>query len=392
METEYTVLWVDDEWKDLEGFPFQVLNEKINLVAFTNAEEGLAELQKHSHKYDAVLLDGLFYNKADEKGDATSQVALINFVSELEKLSPEQFLPWFILTGKEEIKSGSDFLEARGRREDIFDKLDLERLPELFQKIKNAAGQRTDTQLKEQHAKAFEICREECLGETYRKELLEIIKELGSQNYHLNKLRNIYEALFKRLAELNLIPGEMMEDQGWINGSARFIAGRHPVYELSPKGRLFFHPLIGHHLLYSLAVMQDASHDDGNLSVNKFVTDPKRKSTYTCQSIFYSFMEVLAYFAGLMKKNPEKEKNTDLWTEKNTILRDLSGTVKQDPNNNFYLADCVFSYMEAKTLDLKNKMVKITKVTNNTNEKTSQYPYFVLNFEVLDNVTVGSEK
>jgi hypothetical protein len=96
----YKVLWFDDECTTLEDIVEDCLLNDIQLVGFSNAKEGLKTLNKDHYRFDAILLDGMFFNDAKQKGDpdesAFGEVAIA--LGQLE--AKGIVLPWFIYSGQ----------------------------------------------------------------------------------------------------------------------------------------------------------------------------------------------------------------------------------------------------------------------------------------------------
>ncbi|MFT4802496.1 MAG: DNA-binding response OmpR family regulator, partial [Flavobacteriaceae bacterium] len=65
----YKVLWFDDEYETLEEIDEIFLDNGIQLSGVSNAKDGLYLLRERRMDFDAILLDGMFFNDSDQSGD-----------------------------------------------------------------------------------------------------------------------------------------------------------------------------------------------------------------------------------------------------------------------------------------------------------------------------------
>src|SRR5699024_1952253 len=191
--TQYNTLWVDDQWEELFHIRQLAKENNIKLFPYSNAEEAIKEINKNLIKYDAIILDGLFYDRKEEGGTPTKQLGLMNVIKEIEAKKDYKKIPWFILTGKTSVKEDStSYLESRKKLNYIYDKLDTSKLVELFSQLKLEADRQPNTQIRHSYQDVFKICNENCLGDEYEKKLLQIIKSLNSSSPNFTELRMIY--------------------------------------------------------------------------------------------------------------------------------------------------------------------------------------------------------
>ena len=71
----YKVLWFDDEHETFELDKEKAILQDVQLIGYTNSDEGGDELRQNFKDYDAVLLDGLFFNEKNQKGSDLNQTA-----------------------------------------------------------------------------------------------------------------------------------------------------------------------------------------------------------------------------------------------------------------------------------------------------------------------------
>jgi hypothetical protein len=100
MSGQYNILWIDDEYKELEDLEIHAERYGIILHGFTSFEEGFNELESNLEYYDGVLLDAMFYeHKGQEKGTEDSK-GLSKAMDQLIRLENRKKLPMFVLSGK----------------------------------------------------------------------------------------------------------------------------------------------------------------------------------------------------------------------------------------------------------------------------------------------------
>ena len=157
----FKVLWFDDEFKTLELIKENALLNDIELLGFDNARDGIDELKKNHSKYDAVILDGVFFRNAYESGNPDSSLAFGDVAKELFKLkSAGVYLPWFTYSGQAsftkdknevwEILKDSDYADGK-----IFDKNEDDDLEDLCSEIKKAVAEKIETRIRKENEEAF---------------------------------------------------------------------------------------------------------------------------------------------------------------------------------------------------------------------------------------------
>ena len=324
-EKEYTVLWVDDNFEDLYSIRQKAIDSKINLVCFDNAESANLDLDDNFKSYDAVILDGLFYDKNNESGDVTSQRGLMKVVNKLKSFENQKKLPWFILTGKEVIKSENDFITAQNKEDDVHDKLDSQQVQRLFEKIKIAADSQIDSQIIFLYKNAF-LIYDNHLGDEHKINLLKILKTLLSTESNLyfdeyNSIRAIIELLFRKLQDSGIVCPDLTS----LNGVSAFLSQKNNRYEYFDE---IIHPFIGELLFRTLNITQDGSHEKPELKLRVQEYSKKFPAKYAYSSTVNSLLEILEYFNKFLSENQDTEKNKNKWLKKGLngeIIRILHG-------------------------------------------------------------------
>lgn len=313
MDKKYRVLWVDDKYAELHNIHQQAIDSHIELTCFDNAESANLELDANFRTYDAVILDGLFYDQSTESGDVTSQRALMKVVRKIRSLEGQKKLPWFILTGKAVIKSENDFITAENKQDDIFDKLDPNDIQKLYRKIKVEVDSQFDSQIIHKFQSPFSIF-DNHLGIEHKINLLKVIKTLQAPEGSLffneyNSIRAILELLVQKLRNLEIVCPEIPN----LNGASSFLGRVNPGYIYNVE---IVHPFIAELLFKTLSISQDGSHDKPNLRFRVQEYSKKHSAKYAYLSTVYSLLEILEYFNKFLNENQDVPENKSKWKKK----------------------------------------------------------------------------
>lgn len=213
----YKVLWFDDKFETSELTLEEALLEDIILIGYTNAKEGVKELQENYNEYDAVILDGLFYEDAEQAGtdlddSAFGQVAKV--ISNLK--AREIFLPWFIYSGQKKFRKGDSpfiklFKEESYAGGKIFDKNKDEDSEELWREIKKAADKRPQRKARLKNPEIFKIFEKGYLPSEVEDQVMQLLsKPLPKNNSEikaiLTNIRSVQESIFLKLESIRVIP------------------------------------------------------------------------------------------------------------------------------------------------------------------------------------------
>lgn len=310
------VIWFDDEHETLDIIKEKAFLNDIELIGFGNAKDGISELEKNIKKYDAVILDGLFYSNREESGTTTSKKPFVDVVLMLSKLEPKKKLPWFILSGQPSFtKEPNEFIETL-KDDQVYDKTDPDLLGPLWDNIKAEAGLQEETQIRHKYKDVFSACSKLFLGTNVEISLLAQIKLYEKEDAHdvmeaLNGIRGIIEKLFGKLSELEIIPNGIINKNGWINQSSIFLSGKHSEFKWFDYP---IHPTVAFLLYNILQISQDASHelqDKLTLKVKDFIT--ANNTPYIYRSSLNQLFDILIWFSFFIEQNPDPELNRKLW-------------------------------------------------------------------------------
>lgn len=377
---KYKVLWFDDKYETLELIQEEALLNNIELIGYTNADDGLVELEKNIEFFDAVIVDGLFYSKREHTGDTLSDDAFSKVARALDKLENRKKIPWFILSGQQSFTKEKNPLAHAFKDNKVYDKNRPEDVAVLWADVKKAADKQADTQLRHKYRKVFEVCTGEYIGSDAAKHLLILLKkeiaidEFLDDDLYFNPLRKIMEDFFKACKQYGILPGAFINgDSVSLNESGRFFSGsQEKGYQIVAPG--FPGKIVADNINAILMICQPASHRG---EVDRFLK--KVNCPYLLLSVTYQLLNVLVWFKYFVDENPDKEINRRLWTDIS-----YEGEIEFD-GQNYFIADCVIQKNKVEGFCRPGDKIKITKYSENTNYRLKQYKYFASSFEKLKN-------
>jgi hypothetical protein len=308
----YKVLWIDDLFnKDFDRLAHQ---NGIELFHFTTSLEGMSNLKlgQKTNTYDAVILDGLAYDKSEDEEHSID--GLINSLDIIQKLRQTKWFPVYIFTGelnKMEYKGDVKWIEKYNVPIEIKGVDNKGFIDDLI----IAIDKQEITILKKKYPNAFSLCNEKYLGNKEYSRVLQIIKDIEhpeniiNQQDALSPIRKILEAIFKKLNNIGLIPNEIQDGMGAINGASIFLAGSNKEYINKEE---LIHPVISESIRHLIGLTQDASHNEGNkLGADTYLSNTS--NTFLYQSLCYSMIEVLEYLKPFIDKYGDVDKNKSKW-------------------------------------------------------------------------------
>lgn len=213
----YKVLWCDDEHEKFQAIKDEAILEDIQLIGYTNSNEGGDELRQNFKDYDAVLLDGLFFKQKDQKGSDLKQIAFGEIAKILAELKANgNLMPWFIYSGQPSFVKDSNqiveiFKDAAFAEGKVFDKSKDQDFRELLEEIKKASDINPIRRIRIANPEIFEIFDSGLLLEETENELIQVFQELEkNENIDfkavLTKMRSIQEKVFIKLESINVLP------------------------------------------------------------------------------------------------------------------------------------------------------------------------------------------
>lgn len=204
----YKVIWFDDEHEKFQPYKDEAILNNVQLIGYSNSDEGIPELRDNYKDYDAVILDGLFFKVEGQKGTDIDQTAFGEVAKTLNELKAKGvILPWFIYSGQPSfVKDKNDLLEvlkdktfANGK---VFDKSKEEDFVELLKEIKLEADLNPIRKIKVENPEAFLPFDLGIIDKSLEHLLIDVITAYQNRDYrkmNLNVQRDLLEAIFKSL-------------------------------------------------------------------------------------------------------------------------------------------------------------------------------------------------
>jgi hypothetical protein len=317
---KYKVIWFDDEHYSLNIIREKAFLSNIDLIGFSNAKDGIEELQKNIMHYDAAVIDGIFFQNAGQFGGVFNDKALLDVAIAIERLANLKVLPWFILSGQTSFTKEENRYADGLKSNEVYDKLNDDHLNKLWRNIKAEADKQIETQIRYKYKLVFEVCTKAYVGEEAAGSLLSAIKfsqqatsfDTVDIKDAFTGLRKIAELLFKKLNQIGIIPREIYDTPGWFNPCGYFLCGTHALYKIQEG---LIHPSIAFLLKQFVLVTQDSSHSIAEklkLRVDEFIFS--NKTPYLYCSALNQLFDILVWFKKFIDEHPDHNKNKELWS------------------------------------------------------------------------------
>ncbi len=380
----YNVLWFDDKHDTFETFKDDAHVNGIKLMCFTNAEEGLIELENNLLAYDAVIVDGLFYSNPNQSGDTVNDTAFGKVALFLEKVADRKKIPWFILSGQTKFINEDNALARLFKENKVYNKNFKEDLDQLLNDVKIEADNQIDTQIKQRYFKVFEVCSKKYIGNAAIRDLLSILKKereietFQDTDIYFNQLRKVMEDLFIAFNKYKLLPDVFIKPSVALNESSRFLAGSiEKGYQLDLA---IFIKVIADHVKNILSVCQPGSHRS---EIELFVSNIK--SPYLLLSITYQLLDVLLWFKMYVDSNDNLDLNIKRCKQIEASIESgiFEGIIEKDNKGNYHCEQIILTYKDITANGYKiGDKIRILKTAINTNEKNKDfYPKFAISSE-----------
>ena len=212
MNMNYKVIWFDDEYKDRKRILESAHLKGVKLIGFSNAEEGIAELEANIEAYDAALVDGLFYETESENGTPTEDAAMGKVAKALGRLEYKKSLPWFILSGQASFTKKKNRFALAFKEGKVYDKLggDAE-YESLWNKLIEEADKLPETQARRQNPQLFDIFQKGYLSGEVEEQILDLLIKPLPENTNdlkglLTSIRSIHESCMIKLQAIDVLP------------------------------------------------------------------------------------------------------------------------------------------------------------------------------------------
>lgn len=391
---KYNVLWFDDECEDLPLIKDDALENGIVLYGVTNAADGIDKLRSRLDFFDAVLLDGIFFEDDSQSGNAIGNQALLEVSKELLRLDERKLLPSFVLSGQTSFVSKDDEVARLFHKNRVYSKLDDEDQKKLWSDIKSECDSVPDVEIKKKHNRVLSVCTEKYIGTAAYDDLFQNLKSLeqsrdGSTTvFTANDVRILLEYMFRGANKRGLLHDALIDKDKGVNlwESYHFMSGN-PCHSSKVQcAQAHFPPVIAGMaediILFGNIGSHSEDEESQGLSIKKHRSVVG--TTYLEQSLLMRLLDVLLWFKSYADENPDIEKNKGLWKNLDDVEVLFQGQLEQDENGNFHCGQFALGYQTVQKMNLSlGTTIKVTGAQGNTNKSTSdKYPQFAYRFTV----------
>lgn len=325
---KYKVLLIDDQHLDesLSLFKDIASYHDIEIHSVGFHKQGIDLLKQDKlFEYQAVILDATGFKDQTDINKEVNNTGVRYSLKELELMSPNRLIPWFIYTGapknitsiefEEEIKLYQE--KIKFGREDLIYYTKTLHEQELLEDIKQTIDTNEDSKLIFKYQRVCEAIKVLGFDKDASDKLLEMFKGLESdcsanviQDLY-NPIRKMIEKLFKALADLSIIDPVLVSKLN-INACSRLLANSNQEY---PNSHIPVAPIIQEILKNLVFLTQDSSHSEGNLRlrVNDFYN--LNQGMFLYKASVFNLFEILVYFSDFIKLNNNIKINESRWLE-----------------------------------------------------------------------------
>jgi hypothetical protein len=373
MKKNYNVIWFDDEYQTLDIIIEKAMLADINLVGFSNAEDGLKELKNNINWYDAVIVDGIFYQSNNEQNAQVTSNAMGKVAMELKQLEDKRIIPWYILSGQPSFTKEKNQIVDLFSNNKVYDKLSDEDLDELWNKLKLDADSQLETQIRHRYADVFELCSEKYIGESNYEKLLRLLFAVEGNDYknpiYYNEIRKLLESIFTACNIKGLFPQDCTE----MNARSLYL-GRKEMQAYVP----FY---IQRNIHSVVQISQDGSHllsTDGDVS--------KGNAPYLLRSTIFELFNILLWYKNFAIEYPNGIliAENEIVGSSEALTSDsvhITGKIEQDNKGNFHCNEFLLNYNYTLTNFKLGDTIQINEFEDNGNPKSNfHYPKYAIKF------------
>lgn len=317
---KYHVLWLDDELSGSLGNSLRQKALENNLIVHSksNAEEGCEALRNTPYFFDAVILDGSFFQNRSSANDSFSAFnRVMAEINDLKTNNQGLSLPVFVFSGR------TDFLnEYQSRYKDqvehFFSKgeeVGIGANRKLVEKIfmtMTTSDRAKINWIKKKYPKLMECFDDDGIFFDSFKEPFSSLTDIlfvlesndssfGDQKNAMLKIRHLYEQMFESLISINYLPNWNINGEGnkQLNKAdmSKILCSKHPDFELLSKYECPSY--ISLNLTDSFLVVNAAAHTDGIPNNRKETLDDyfqEVQTDYFFRATCYKAFDVLVYY------------------------------------------------------------------------------------------------
>lgn len=325
----YNIIWADDEIDALleEEDIEDLKSQGFNIVGKAHNGVELEKLLMSPETFDAVIIDANF-NESNNEVISERDTSGLTYARILYKSQLKEKVPFFLFTGrsdeqlKERYQYVSDFQKDFPRHKRWFNKGQNE-WNEMFDEIKKTVNEIKSPYfiLRNRYQKELDAASK--LGESYK-----FIIDFLARDYYNNfegfvepfvSVRRTIEKVFAKCQECGIIPP--ISDN--TNGTAdyfRFNSYRTKgedgkwIYPYKMLGNDIMPKPLARSLQYIVEIVQDASHNKGEMRLKVDEYFEKTKDVLLLRSVMFILLDILRWFDETSQAYPDKEINEfTLW-------------------------------------------------------------------------------
>ena len=317
------VLWIDDKHEELKATIGRAKQAGVMLHPFKSKNGGLTELKSNLGFYDGVLLDARCYENEDDTDGTEDTQHSIDARQEIQLLDKKFEI--FVLTGQSEEHIDGSYKKMF---KNVYEKGNNEHFKELMQRLIEAAQNLPDTQIKHKYASVFRLANKGLISAKNNERLIDLANYLESEKdideKELTPIRKIIENLFSYLKDISLVPAELVDGQGSISKTSKFLASIEVNYiyheELIPA-------IISENIHRLLNLTQDGAHGDGTLRLEVDNYLASRENKYLFKSAVYLLFDILSWFGDNIQNHQDKDFNNAKWEKKEGHGQEIEGKI-----------------------------------------------------------------
>lgn len=353
MKTMYEVIWIDDEWEEMDAFKEECeVIHHIHLQPFETQKAGMDEFDKNPKKWDAIILD------AKLEKDGVGVEGLRKAVTHINQMALKYKIPYFISTGQPDLMNNETFEQSFGKfyikeREDSI----------LIADIKEQVSKSTRFQVKMYYS--HELEQIQILNDDIGEDILTILETMHFPNSHpdftprlfYNPLRKALEYVFRSFNEVGIIPNEFFPNEKVnLNQCFMYLIGR----DAEKVGFRFCNvgeTVVPRHIKDMMSLIinlgnvsshsSDQSHhtelsEDEIQEYDNYLKTSGVNSRILLFSIALQFCEIVQWMNNYKKENPNKKVNLE---KCKPIIKDttdlLKGKINKDKSRIFFCSNYI---------------------------------------------------
>ena len=349
---KYHVIWIDDKYKEYDGFITNAALEGVGVTAFEYGKDGIAALTENLEYWDGVVLD---VKCCYEEGDQDRAENFYKVRDELQaiKFTKRPNLPYYVYSAQPDILSDKTF-KASLNGQKLYQKACED--DELVNDIVIEAEKLPETKLRLKYLR--DIPFPELYPELY--EILTFIEEDKTDIPDpLEKTRLVLNWVMNYCNEVGVLP---VKHNGSNLSECSVFLGKKDMQKYVP-----IH--IQRSLHSAVEISNNASH---RVEVFNFIRS--KKAPFLIRSTVFDLLNILVWCGSL----PVAEEDRDKIRAEVCLPSDYSdyeGELLQDENGNWHCGNYLITYKDIEAYGLKeHDIIRISKAEPN-NKKSFRNPY-----------------